>query len=188
MQASARTPRRGRRNDSSSIGGHSHKDASLLSASTTCTSSERATTSAVAFEAFQYLFFSEMESAIDLNDLSQGIVTYNATELIVHRVQRRLLDKYIKAGRLVTAFFCHRCCRFDPRPSTRWRQSSAFRSTSSFSKNPIEIGSDIPTMPIERAMARDQIKRSLSSSKLRVRRGYCCRPCSSQEMNKVNSF
>ena len=53
MNASARTPRRGRRNDSSSIGGHSHKDASLLSASTTCTSSERATTSAVAFEAFQ---------------------------------------------------------------------------------------------------------------------------------------
>ena len=144
MNASARTPRRGRRDDSSSIGGHSDKDASLLSASTTCTSSERATTSAVAFEASPYLFFSEMESVIDLNGLSQGIVTYNATELIVDRVQRRLLDKHITAGRLVSAFSAIDVADSIPGHPLDGdnHRPRAFRSTLSFSKNPNEIGSD----------------------------------------------
>ena len=157
MNASARTPRRGRRNDSSSIGGHSDKDASLLSASTTCTSSERATTSAVAFEAFQYLFFSEMESAIDLNDLSQGIVTYNATELIVDRVQRRLLDKHIKAGRLVSAFSAIDVA--DSIPGHPLDGDNHRHSVLPYPspRTPSRLVAT-PTMPIERAMARDQIE------------------------------
>ena len=58
-------------------------------------------TSAVSFESSPDLFFQELSSLVDLDTSSP--VSYDNIDLAVNRVQRRLLDKHFKSGRLVSA-------------------------------------------------------------------------------------
>lgn len=87
-------PRRGRR--PSNLGYHH--------SSTNNSSSSDTSSNAISFEASPHLYFSEIESAVNLNDSSSEVISYDTTDLVVDRVQSRLLQKHIKSGRLVSAF------------------------------------------------------------------------------------
>ena len=80
---------------------------------------------------------------IDLSDEPSQVATYNFTELIADRVQRRLLDKHIKAGRLVSSFSAIDVAdSSDLLHGSEDQQRRALRSTLSFCKNPIGIDCD----------------------------------------------
>ena len=92
--AGVNKPRRGRR--PSNLGYHQ--------SSTNNPSSSDTSLNAISFEASPHLYFSELESMINLSDSSSEVISYDTTDLVVDRVQSRLLQKHIKSGRLVSAF------------------------------------------------------------------------------------
>lgn len=108
------------------------------------TSSETSTASAISFESSPDRFFQELSSLVDLD--SPSPVSHGDVDLAVNRVQSRLLDKHIKAGRLVSAVSTIDVVRPGAASGSRrdhlggHANQRRIRTTLSFARNPHQIG------------------------------------------------
>lgn len=146
--------RRGGRRSGRNVNGKGLEQRITSTDSLDSTSSETSTASAISFESSPDLFFKELSSLVDLD--SPSPVSYGDVDLAVNRVQSRLLDKHIKAGRLVSAVSTIDVVRPGAAIGSRrdhlggHANQRRIRTTLSFARNPHRIG--LPSASASNAM------------------------------------